>query len=359
MEGKRRPSGLDLGFPETYRGEPENDYTAGNMTSAATFEIHLDVHAHLVPIAAPGIHGLPGVSWDAGRNVLEVDGKALAVKSLYEPRALIDWMDQNRIGRAWISIPPPMYRLEQDEAAARPWVERVNAGLGEIADRHRDRFDALFHLPVRHPELAAETARRHISAGGARFAMPAGSASHQVMLSDAAYEPLWRVLADGRAFLFLHPSSGCDVRLDRHSLQNLLGNPFEMAVAAAHLAMSGVGERFPEITFCLAHGGGVTGAVAGRLQRGRDTARPGIDTKVEPPRVAFKRFCVDCITHDPAGLELAAATFGHDHILFGSDWPFSMGLTEPQKRLSEFDEALARRIASDNPDELLRRLRTR
>jgi aminocarboxymuconate-semialdehyde decarboxylase len=327
------------------------------MANSTPFEIGLDIHAHLIPLVRSTVRDLPGIEWDADRDLLQVDGTALAVPQLYKPQALIDWMDRHRVARAWVSIPPTLYRLGQDEAAARPWVDRVNDGLAEVASRHPDRLEALFHLPVRHPALAAAAARRLIGAGRARFAMPAGSAVHAVMLSDEAYEPLWRTLAEGRAFLFLHPSRGCDARLDRHSLQNLLGNPFETAVAAAHLAMSGVGERFPEITFCLAHGGGVTAAVAGRLARGRETGRPEIDTRVEPPRTAFRRFCVDCITHDPAGLALAAATFGDEHVLFGSDWPFSMGLPEPQARLGELDRALARKIAVDNPARLMRKLR--
>jgi aminocarboxymuconate-semialdehyde decarboxylase len=327
------------------------------MAPFPAIEIQLDIHAHLIPLTQSTARDLPGIAWDTDRRAIIVDGRALAISQLYQPTMLLDWMDQHRIARAWISIPPTLYRLAQDEAAARPWVERVNEALATVAGQYPERFEALFHLPVRHPALAAATARRCIERGGPRFAMPAGSAAHAVMLSDPAYEPLWEALATGKGFLFLHPSQGCDARLDRHSLQNLLGNPFETAVAAAHLAMSGIAERYPEITFCLAHGGGVTAAVAGRLERGRETERPGIETGVERPRAAFRRFCVDCITHDPAALKLAAATFGEGQILFGSDWPFSMGLTDPQARLAEFDPSLARQIAFDNPERLRRRLR--
>lgn len=326
------------------------------MPHSSALAIRLDIHAHLIPLARSSVGNLPGIGWDADRDIIVVDGKPLAVPQLYQPAALIEWMDAHRIERAWISIPPTLYRLNQDEAAARPWVERVNDALAEVASRHSDRLNALFHLPVRHPVLATATVKRQAAHGDARFAMPAGSAAHGLMLSDSAYEPLWEALAAANAFVFLHPSQGCDARLDRYSLQNLLGNPFETAVAAAHLAMSGVSERHPTITFCLAHGGGVTGAVAGRLERGRETGRPGIDTAVERPRVAFRRFCVDCITHDPAALRLAAATFGDGQILFGSDWPFSMGITDPQARLAEIDAALARGIAADNAERLLRRL---
>ena len=74
--------------------------------------------------------------------------------------------------------------------------------------------------------------------------------------------------------------------------------------------MSGVLERHPDMTVCLAHAGGASAAVAGRLERGQVTGRPGADTGAQKPRLAFKRFCVDCIAHDADALKLAAAMHG-------------------------------------------------
>lgn len=68
----------------------------------------------------------------------------------------------------------------------------------------------------------------------------------------------------------------------------------------------------------------------------------------EKPRLAFKRFCVDCIAHDADALRLAAAMHGQGRVEFGSDWPFSMGLPEPHKQLADVDVSLARRIFQDN-----------
>ena len=111
--------------------------------------------------------------------------------------------------------------------------------------------------------------------------------------------------------------------------ENLVGNPYETAVAAAHLVLGGVCERFARIRFCLAHAGGALPMLAGRLQHGYATDRPGIDKTLAPPTEILRRFLVDCIAHDPKALELAAAVVGERHVLFGSDWPFPMGLPDP------------------------------
>ena len=322
------------------------------MSDAGEERIALDVHAHLAPVLADRLGAIAGVDWSEDAGALTIDGYTLAAKSVYRPEALLVWMDEHRVDRAWISIPPPLYRLGLDEAAMRTWAHYANDGLDMLAAKQPDRLAPLYHLPVTHPALAAEVVAARAKTGKARFAMPAGSQDHKVILSDAAYGALWTALNAARAFLFLHPCKGCDPRYEPFYLHNLLGSPMETALAAAHLAMSGVLERHPDMTICLAHGGGAAAAVAGRLERGQITGRPGADTGAERPRVAFKRFCVDCIAHDADALRLAAAMHGQERVLFGSDWPFSMGLPDPHKQLADTDALLRRRIFQDNPKAL-------
>jgi aminocarboxymuconate-semialdehyde decarboxylase len=313
--------------------------------------IALDCHAHLAPIVPERLAGLPGVEWFPGEPRLLLDGKVtLGTPAVFRPEALVAWMDANRIARAWFSVPPPMYRANLDEAAARQWCDYVNPALLAIGAPHAGRLAPSFLLPVRHPVLAAEIVRR-FAPKGPRFAMAAGHAASGLVLSDAAYEPLWEALDEVGAFLLLHPTAGRDPRLDPFFLHNLLGGPGETALAAAHLAMSRVIERFPRIRFILSHGGGSAAMVAGRLSRGQAVRRPGADTGAPPMTTAFRHFLVDCITHSEAALDLVAETFGRDHVLFGSDWPFSMGLTEPHAQLATVAPALRSRILAADPEQ--------
>ncbi len=321
-----------------------------------TREIRLDVHAHVIPLREDDVRSVEGVRW-AGAGHLHVDGADLAKRELYQPEALLAWMDANRVAQAWISIPPTLYRPQLDAAAADEWACCVNAALIRLAAIAPQRLAPMLHLPVAHPAVAAQIVSRHAAdAGCAKFAMCAGDAARGVMLSHADYEPLWAALERVRAFLFLHPSRGCDSRFDAFYLQNLLNNPLETALAAAHLAMSGVLERHPHITFCLAHAGGATAAAAGRLERGQITRRPGAYLGGEGVRQGLGRFCVDCIAHDAAALQLAAVVHGSEHILFGSDWPFEMGLFEPHRQLAGVDAELLQGIMVENPQRLLRSL---
>jgi aminocarboxymuconate-semialdehyde decarboxylase len=312
--------------------------------------ISLDVHAHLAPIFPEELSRIKGVSWNATDKVLTVDGHEVGMKPLFDPPALVAWMEKNGVETAWISIPPPLYRPELTGKDARDWVFYANAGLERISQSHPRHFSPLPHLPLQAPDVALEVAQHWIAKGHQRFGAPSGGTD--LVLSDPAYAPLWQVLDAARAFVFFHPGECADGRLKSFYLSNLVGNPYESAVAISHLVLGGVIERHPGIRFCFAHGGGALPVLAGRLQRGFDTRRPGMATGGKSPRELLKHICVDCILHDEAALELAENVFGAENVVFGSDWPFPMGVVEPHTQMKNIDRHRRQRVFCDNPDRL-------
>ena len=315
--------------------------------------IALDIHAHLAPIFPDELKGIAGVEWKPETKVLSVDGHNVGMKPLFDPPALVAWMEKNSVECAWISIPPPLYRAELHGNEARAWTTYCNEGLKRIAERYPAKLSPLPHLPLQDPAIAAEVAKNWIACGHRRFGAPSGGHGDRV-LSDKSYEPLWQCLDDASAFVFFHPGECADGRLTAFYLSNLLGNPYETAVAIGHLTFGGVFEKFPNIRFGFAHGGGVLPMLAGRFERGYDTARPDIDTKAKSPQRLFRNVCVDCITHDPHSLALAEKVFGETQIMFGSDWPFPMGLPEPHAQMAPLDAARRKRIFCDNPERLIK-----
>jgi aminocarboxymuconate-semialdehyde decarboxylase len=308
--------------------------------------IALDIHTHLVPVDEAALAVIDGVTWDAASTALVVDGHKVGMKPLYAPEALIAWLDANAIGAAWFAAPPPLYRQHLSEDSSLRWVNYVNGGLADIARRFTGRLTALPHLPIEHPDVAAEVAAHAIATGQRRFSSPSGGP--HCALSDKAYDPLWRALNGVSAFVLVHPGENDDPRLTPFYLTNLLGNPYETTIAIAHLIFGGVIARYPNITFCFAHGGGAAPILAGRFEQGFRTDRPGIDTSLPSPRSLLKRLIVDCVMHDVDALYLAEAVFGPSHILFGSDWPFPMGTMLPHEKLAALDPETRKRICQDN-----------
>jgi len=323
---------------------------------AASQQIVLDVHAHLVPVTDHRLNAFDGVAWDGTASVMHVDGHAIGMKALFQPEALIAWMDENRVNQAWISAPPPLYRQQLRGSDARAWVDYINHGLDAIAARTEGRLNALLHLPTQDPAIAASIASQAIANGHFRFSMPTGTADERT-LGDQAFEPLWAMLNQAGAFVFFHPGECADGRLRSFYLTNLLGNPYESSVAIAHLIFAGVLERHPDIAMCFAHGGGLAPMLAGRWERGHETARPGIDTTRQAPSQLLRGIHVDCICHSEAAAALAEETVGSSNVLFGSDWPFPMGLIEPHRQMQSYTPERRNRYLASNPLRLLDRIR--
>ncbi|MFB6722465.1 amidohydrolase family protein [Kribbella sp. NPDC056345] len=269
-----------------------------------------DVHTHLIPptVLTAAYRGEYGLSVDSG--ALVIDGHRLPLKRLADPAALLQWIADQDLDGAVVSVPPALFRY----GAGVEWAELVNQGLRELATPQLRVLAQLPLLDPAAPAVAAALAREGVFSG---FAL--GTPDY------AGLDPVWQVLHELEAFTLIHPGHSDDKRLQSFYLSNLLGNPYETGLAAASLVFADVPGRFPGIRFCLCHGGGVTAAVAGRWQRGVQTARPGIEELSMPVIEAVRSFYVDDLVHDEAMLQLLTRTFGAAHVLAGSDWPFPMG----------------------------------
>jgi len=287
--------------------------------------IELDVHAHLAPINPSGLAKLTGVEWRAQEETLVLDGHRLGIKDLFHVSRLLERMDKHEVRRALVSIPPPLYRQNLSCEDALAWARYVNGEMLAIASANAARLGAMFYIPLEFPSLFEELQADFINGAWEGVALAAGG-HPGIVYSNAEYEPLWTWLNSKEIFVFMHPGRCGDARLTPFYLDNLIGNPMETGVAAAHLVMAAIPSRYPDIRFCLAHAGGTFPSLVGRMQRGLDTSRPGVDLQMEPPLQAARRFYCDGLAHHPAALELAEKVFGSSHVLYGSDWPFPMGL---------------------------------
>ncbi|HEX6970087.1 MAG TPA: amidohydrolase family protein [Micromonosporaceae bacterium] len=302
----------------------------------------IDLHSHLAPALAYA--NLPGLGADGGRMVL--DGAPVGPDDLYRPDRLLAFLDRAGLDEAVVSVPPLFYRQHLSPSESAAWVAALNDGLLRAVARH-PRLLPLAYLPLEHPRLALlEYAR--IAADDRWVGVVGGAGGLSVPLDDPRLRPLWRRLDQDGRLAQLHPACSPDRRLTRYYLSNLLGNPVETALAAAQLVFGQVLSDFPRIRFVLVHGGGCLPAVVGRWQRGHTTARPGVPALSLPPDRAVRRFYVDVLLHDPAAVDLAAAVFGEDRLVLGSDWPFPMGTDDPLGLIAHRGTAFVRRVATAN-----------
>ncbi len=177
-------------------------------------------------------------------------------------------------------------------------------------------------------------------------------------LSDPAFTPVFERCQEFELPVFLHPLTviGTNDRLKPFYLSNLLGNPFDTAIAAAHLVLGGVLDRFPRLHVLLPHAGGAIPYLAGRVQHGQRVRPENMDKAKRPFGAYLRRFTYDTISHSPEALSWLINTVGADRVMLGSDFCFDMGYDRPRDiitkrlKLKRADQA---RILRDNAARLL------
>lgn len=128
-------------------------------------------------------------------------------------------------------------------------------------------------------------------------------------------------------------------------LMPMVGFLMDTTLAAAGLIYSGTVERFPRITWVLAHLGGAVPYLAERFDRGFE-AYPACRERCSiTPSEQLRDFYYDTVNFDPACLRLALDFAGPDRIVAGSDYPHQIGSLEKMKsslsqmELSDTDRA--------------------
>lgn len=151
--------------------------------------------------------------------------------------------------------------------------------------------------------------------------------------------------------IFVHPWNMMGTKvMSKYWLPWLVGMPAETNRAICSLIFGGVFERFPELRFAFAHGGGTFPAGIGRIEKGFQV-RPdltAIDNEVNP-RDYLGHFYVDSLIHDVPFLRYVMNLIGEDKICLGSDYPFPLGEDMPGEEINMLD------VSKRTKDKLLHR----
>lgn len=305
-----------------------------------------DVHTHLIPAALLTEETAERFGMDVRGERLRVRETTVPLGSITDHAALVRWIQRNQLEGAVVSPPPPLFRPDLAGGERRAWVALVNETLADACQSSSGCLTPLAYLPAEEPTLATKL----VAELDDRWAgVTLGTDLAGRTYADPAYEPLFASLAERRLPAFVHPGHAPDPRLRSFYLTNLLGNAYETTLAAAHLVLGGVLDRHPTLQVILAHGGGAVAMLAGRWQRGHDTARPGLGKLEQQPLEAVRRLYVDTLVHSPAALDLLVAVLGREHLLLGTDWPFPMGADTAKAAMAGLSPELRHLARTDSP----------
>ncbi len=283
----------------------------------------IDVHHHYLP--------------PAYRAALEANNKTqpdgITWTPAWDEQAALEVMDKLNIGTAFLSISSPGVHFG-DDAAARKLARQVNEDGAKLVKDHPGRFGLFASTPLPDIDGAIEEIRYaydHLNADGIVFE----TNFHGVYLGDKKLEPVYAELNARHATIFIHPTSPhcpccAPAQQDEAANTMALGYPrpmlefmFETTRTVTNMVVSGVLERFPNIKIIVPHAGAALSVFASRIELVLPMLSPP-GTHTPSMRAALKRMHFDVAGAPlPELLSALLQIADHDHIHYGSDWPFT------------------------------------
>jgi len=264
-------------------------------------------------------------------------------------------LDQMGIDLQLVMCPPPQcyYTVPLDIAVQSARI--INDGIAEYVAGRPDRFVALGTVPMPDGAEAAKELERCMKVLKFKGVQILTNVAGRE-LSDPAFAPFWKKAEELGALVLLHPNGFTEAtRLTRFYFNNIIGNPFETTLALHYLIFDGVLERHPDLKILAVHGGGYLGAYSGRIDHAWG-ARSDCQAELpKPPTHYLKKIYFDTVVFTPHQLRALIETFGADHVVMGTDYPYDMAEYEPIEHLvsAGLDSSTVAAIAGLNAKKLL------
>ena len=297
----------------------------------------VDIHAHYFPERFFAIIDEVGQAFGARVDRGDPAGPVIDLKgSRTLPLEVTYWdlerrlkaMNRAKVDVHALSLTAPMVYFTDGPTGAQ-LARAVNDAMDQAHTAYPDRFVGCATLPMQEPALALAELERVKDLRGIR-AIYLGTNVNGRDLSEPDFLPIFLRCEALRLPVLLHPLTVIGAaRLGRFYLNNFLGNPFDTAVAAAHLVFGGVLDRCPRLEVCLPHAGGAMPYLMGRLTHGQGVRPETRGVARRPFERYLRRFTYDTISHSPRLLQFLVDLVGADRVMLGSDYCFDMGYRRP------------------------------
>ena len=324
--------------------------------------VTIDVHSHVgIPRAAEFVkphldaQAMPLVRFaDAATRALnqKQEGDIIARAPLDKRLADLDAMG---LDMQVIKPPPPQCYYAVPLEIAVKSAQMVNDGVAEFVARKPDRLKGFGTVPMPDGNEAAKELERCVRQHGFKGVQVLTNVNGKE-LSDPAFAPFWKKAEELGVLVVIHPNGFTHAeRFTRFYFNNVIGNPLETTVALHYLIFDGVLERHPNLKILAVHGGGFLGGYSGRIDHAWGARSDSHASLPKPPTEYLKKVFFDTVVFTPIQLEALVKTFGADHVVLGSDFPFDMADFDPIEHVvsTGFDASTTAAIAGGNAKRIL------
>ena len=306
----------------------------------------IDIHTHFVPEHLPALPGgLSEPTWPLMAAADNCCHRHVMVKgSIYRtvthqcwsgPQRITDMAGQG-VTRQVLSPMPELLSYWMAPRVAAILHRDLNEQMAALATAHPDRFSVLAAVPLQDVELAI--AEMEYAASVLRVpGVEIGSNINGRPIGAPEFVPFFEAAARLGMAVFVHAirPAGMDRLIGPPALEQALGFPNEIGIAAASVITTSLKIRLPGLKIAFSHGGGSLAMLLPRLQHAWHCF-PALRSSIEvAPAEQARRFHYDTLVYDRDTLLFLLNRFGEDALMVGTDYPFSIMETDPLGRLRE------------------------
>lgn len=293
----------------------------------------IDVHTHCLTEAWFDLlkrHGAPRYlvkEVAGGLRAIHLDGAPFMtpVPAMFDYDLRLKTMDACGVDVCVVSLTCPNCYWGSAEVSLQA-ARIMNDDMAAARTAHPDRLRWFASLPWQHADLALAELDRAVAAGASGVMVLANIGG--APLTDPAFAAVWAAI-DAKALpVLVHPTAPpgvADMDMARFQLTASIGFTFDTSLATARMIYDGFFERYRRLKIIAAHGGGALPYLVSRMDQCFANIPACREKIARRPSEYLPQIHADAVVFAPEVLDLCLKVFGADNVMYGSDYPHTIG----------------------------------
>jgi predicted TIM-barrel fold metal-dependent hydrolase len=302
--------------------------------------LKVDVHAHLYSreylAELDRILENPQTPRDRATHAT-LQGKIKRDSAMWNAGERIGFLDEVGCDYQILSLSVP--QAYEGSQADRQRLARIsNDDFAQTVQAHPKRFLAFGSLPLPYVDDSLKELERCLDQLH-MVGVCLGTNVNGDWLDDERLRPIFDELDRRATVIFLHPlTAACVQGVSDFNMSADLSYIYDTAASVYRMMFSGMFERYRRMKVIVPHLGGMLPALIGRFDKSH-SVNPACKGLPRPPHEYLKELYYDVVSYWVPALHMAATSFGTDHLLLGSDYPFAIG--DLRAAIQSVEEAFA------------------
>lgn len=303
----------------------------------------IDTHAHVIPEHFPRYLGAAvSADWPSMAPAHECHKNVMIAGKNYRTVSDKCWDTSKRIadlpsmGLALqvVSPMPELLSYWMEAKDAQQLLRYINDQIAAMVAESNGALLGLGAVPLQDMDMAIgelEYVMQTLGFSGVEV----GSNINGRPIGAPEFEPFFAACVRLGAAVFVHAirPAGMERLIGPAPLQQVLGYPTDVGLAAASVITSNLMQQHPALRIAFSHGGGTLAMLLPRLQQGWDTFSALKESITASPAAQARQLFYDALVFDEPTLKHLVSTFGDTQLMIGTDYPFNFHDRTPVERI--------------------------